>query len=231
MQSFRRNASRRDWGNNDLGSDEEIVIAEGEDINLANLLGNITGGDDSFKEPSYLETINNRIYFYGDIDRHRILQLNKKLRSLDIAIQNDNRTWEIPQSPSIYLHINSNGGSIFAGLAGMDEIIQTPTNVTTIIDGACASAATFLSVVGDRRLMNKNACILIHQLSSVAWGTYAQMKDEMKNLEMLMAKIKEIYTKHTRIPSTELNKLLEHDLWLTAEQSFEYGLVDEIIGG
>jgi len=217
------------WGREGTDDSQEIILSGDDEAVMKSILGSV-GEMDAFREPSYIETVDNRIYFYGDIDRHRILQLNKKLRDLNIAIQNDNIRWTIPESPHIYLHINSNGGSIFSGLAGMDEILQLRTNVTTIIDGCCASAATFLSVVGTRRLIHRNACMLIHQLSSAAWGNYSQMQDEMKNLDMLMKKIEQIYKKHTRMPVKQIKELLKRDLWLDAEECLEYGLVDEIIG-
>ena len=131
----------------------------------------------------------------------------------------------------IYLHVNSYGGSIFAGLAAMDQVVSTKKKVPviTIVDGCCASAATFITVVGTKRLINKNAFMMIHQLSSFMWGKYNEFEDEKKNLDRLMDKIKGIYKEYTKIPETEINKILEHDLWFDAETCLKYGLVDEII--
>jgi ATP-dependent Clp endopeptidase proteolytic subunit ClpP len=181
-----------------------------------------------FKEPSFIESINNRLYFYSEIERSAVLQLNKNLK-----INTNNLITSsiiLDHTPArIKLHINSYGGSIFAGLAAMDEILNSKVKIDTIIDGCCASAATFLSVAGSRRYINKHAFMLIHQLSSQAWGKMAELEDEMENLKRLMRMIKDIYSKYTKIPMKTLDELLKHDLWFDAETCVKYGLVDEII--
>jgi len=182
------------------------------------------------KEPQFLETINNKIYFYSEIERDRILELNK-----EICLQNDQIVHEAItnkkdyKQDKIFLHINSYGGSVFSGFAAVDEILKSDVPVHTVIDGCAASAATLLSVVGKKRFMNKHSQILIHQLSSGMWGTYANFQDEMENLNLMMEMIKEIYLEHTKIPKDELEKILKHDLWLSPKKCLEWGIVDEIL--
>jgi len=127
------------------------------------------------------------------------------------------------------LHINSYGGSVFAGFSSVDYIIGSKVPVVSVIDGCAASAATIMSVVADHRQINKHAYMLIHQLSSGMWGKYQDMKDDMENSDRLMKMIIDIYEEHTKIPKKELNKILKHDLWWDAETCLKYGLVDEII--
>ena len=67
--------------------------------------------------------------------------------------------------------------------------------------------------------------MLIHQLSSVSWGKYEALKDDMKNNDMLMDRIRKIYQEHTNIPKTKLDQILKHDLWWDAETCLKYGLV------
>ena len=133
------------------------------------------------------------------------------------------------EPPPIMLHINSYGGSVFAGLAAVDYIKNSRIPVNTVIDGCAASAATLMSCVGSHRQMNRNACMLVHQLSGMMWGKFQEMQDDMQNSEMLMEKIKNIYKQYTKIPKKELDNLLKHDIWWEAEKCLEYGLVDEII--
>jgi ATP-dependent Clp protease protease subunit len=101
--------------------------------------------------------------------------------------------------------------------------------VISIIDGCAASAATIMSVTAQERLMHENSFMLIHQLSSMMWGKYAELKDDMVNNDMLMEKIKGIYEEHTKIPKKELSKLLSHDLWWDAKKCLQYGLIDDIV--
>jgi ATP-dependent Clp endopeptidase proteolytic subunit ClpP len=183
-------------------------------------------------EPKVLETIYNRIYFYSEIDRSSVLTLNKNIRDLcaTYVAEACNRGVTKPSNP-IYLHIQSYGGSVFAGLAAMDEIINISRQIEihTIIDGCCASAATFLSIVGTRRYINKHAFMLIHQLSSMMWGKYEEMKDEMLSIEKIMKMVKDLYAERTKLPTQKIEEILQRDIWFTADECLQYGLVDEII--
>jgi len=184
--------------------------------------------EDKESRPSFVEVVENRIYFYSHIETEKVLQLNRNIRSMGINLQRE-ATIQNRQPANIYLHIQSYGGSIFAGLAGMDEIIKSVVPVYTLVDGCCASAATFLSICGKRRFINRHAYMLIHQLSSFMWGKYEEFKDEMENLDKLMLMIKKIYGEYTNMPIKKLEGILKHDLWFNAEECKEYGLVDEII--
>lgn len=179
-------------------------------------------------EPSFIEVIDNKIYFYAEIERDKVLQLVKNIRNLNNAFQNQQKSFDISVPIPIHIYINSFGGSIFAGLSVMDEILNSKLPITTIIDGCCASAATLFSVVGKRRLMKAHSYMLIHQLSSIFWGKHAEFKDEMENLDRLMKMIKTTYKEYTKLPMKKLEEILSHDLWLDSKTCLEYGLVDEI---
>jgi len=181
------------------------------------------------REPSILEVTYNRIYFYSAINRSNILKLNQTLRTKSNELLADDQIREVERRTPIFLHISSYGGSIFDGLAALDEISRSKTDVYTTIDGCCASAATFLSLVGKKRFINKHAFMLIHQLSSVMWGKYEEFKDEMMNLDRIMNTIKDIYGQYTKIPMSQINKILKHDLWFDATTCLKYGMVDEIL--
>lgn len=182
----------------------------------------------SSTDNNVVELIHNRIYFYSGVTRPKILQLNKGIFSLNVNMISKTAPLEYTPPP-IKLHINSYGGSVFAGLAAVDYIKNSRIPVHSIIDGCAASAATLMSCVAEKRYMHRNACMLIHQLSGVMWGKFQEMQDDMQNSEMLMEKIKNIYKQHTKIPKKELDNILKHDLWWEAEKCLEYGLVDELI--
>jgi ATP-dependent protease ClpP protease subunit len=177
-----------------------------------------------------VETISNRIYFYSDVTRKEILKLNKEIVQLDNGLMTNALEWSSPRDAvPIYLHINSNGGSVFDAFAAVDYIRNTKAPTISVIDGCAASAATIMSVVADKRLINKHAYMLIHQLSSWCYGKYEELVDDMKNNDELMKRIKEIYRENAKIPEKKLKEILKRDLWLDAETCLEYGLVDEII--
>lgn len=184
--------------------------------------------DEKSKDQTTVDVKGNRIYFYSGVDRDKILDLNKKLRSTADALIGQSQCLEV-DPPPIYLHINSYGGIIFHGIAGMDTILQSKVPVVTIVDGCCASAGTFLSVVGTKRLIHENAFMLIHQLHGLSWGNYRELKDDAANHDRLMDVIKSVYLKYTKVPEKELSKILSHDIWFDAETCLKYGLVDGII--
>jgi ATP-dependent Clp endopeptidase proteolytic subunit ClpP len=170
---------------------------------------------------------NNHIYFYSEVDRESIFDLIILIKDVEEENIIMAHKFHIDSIP-IYLHINSNGGSIFEAFNAIDIIQACKVPIYTIIEGATASAGTLISVVGKKRYIRPNAFMLIHQLSSTCWGKMSEIEDEFKNLQELTDKIKEIYRKYSKIPKKELNELLKHDLWLNSEKSINYGLVDDI---
>lgn len=181
--------------------------------------------------PNFIEVINNHIYFYSDVDTDRVLKLNKTLRELSGQMLVQQYNLSLDEPPTIFLHLNSFGGYLFDGLSAMDEILKVRDTVPihTVVDGACASAATFMSVVGTHRQMKEHSFMLIHQLTGAFWGKYDSMVDEKINLDLLMDTIRGIYKQYTKVPKKELDQILKRDLWWDSSTCFDLGLVDEIV--
>ena len=170
----------------------------------------------------------NKIYFYSGINRDSVVELNKKIgeiesRSLTLANSLD------IDPPPIKIYINSGGGTIVSGISSMDTILRTKVPIHTYVDGFCASAATFLSVVGEKRYISRNSYMLIHQLTADFWGKYSEFEDEKQNLDLMMVTIKNVYKKYTKVSMKKLDEILKHDLLWNAEKCLEYGLIDKIV--
>ena len=170
----------------------------------------------------------NKIYYYSSVGRGSCSELNKKISELEGKYLGTAHSLDI-KPPTIKLFINSGGGGVVSGISSMDTIIRTKVPVHNYVDGFAASAATFLSVVGDNRFMSRHSYMLIHQLSSTFWGTYANFEDEKKNLDLMMKTIKDVYKKYTKVPMKKLDEILKHDLLWDANTCKEFGLIDEII--
>ena len=170
--------------------------------------------------------VENNIYFYGDITEANALELNAALYEMDKKLSITNVFLDL--KPVINLHINSYGGSLFAGLATVDVIRNLKSDVHSIVEGAAASAATIISVACKKRSMGKYSKMLIHQLSSTTYGKYNELEDDMVNNTHLMETIKSIYKAYTNVPMKKLNEILKHDLWFDSKTCLELGLVDEI---
>ena len=171
---------------------------------------------------------NNDMYIYSEITRELALNFSIELKKLEKKLLCMSIQFDIPV-PEIKIHINSEGGDLFAGLSMSDAIRICKVPVTTIIEGEAASAATIISVVADKRMITKNSHMLIHQMSTSFWGKYNEFLDEMKNQKTLMDIMKKIYNKYTNITIKELNVCLKKDIYWTPEYCLENGLVDEIL--
>ena len=170
----------------------------------------------------------NKIYFYAGVNRESAAELNKKIGELQVKSFTMANNLDIEPYP-IHLHINSGGGSIISGIASMDTILSCKVPVYTYVDGFAASAATFLTIVGNKRFISRHSYMLIHQLTSNFWGKYSEFQDAKQNLDLMMDTIKNVYKKYTKVPVRKLNEILKHDLMWDAKTCLKYGLVDEII--
>ncbi len=170
----------------------------------------------------------NHIYFYSEVSRSKMLELNRALERVNLDMMK--KSIDYGCSPPIYLHIHSYGGSVLSCFSTIDTILGLETKTISVIEGAAASAATMISVVCDERRMTAHSYMLIHQLSSGFWGKMNEIEDEYHNLQKFMTTIRELYRKYTKVPPTELNNILTHDLWFDSNKCLEYGLVDSVGG-
>ena len=180
------------------------------------------------KPEKHIAVHENKIYYYAGVNRESAAELNKKIGEIESKGLTLANTLDI-DPPTLKVLINSGGGSITAGISSMDTISRCKVPVYTYVDGFCASAATFLSIVGVKRYISKNSYMLIHQLSSNLWGKYSEIEDEKKNLDLMMETIRNVYTEYTKVPIEELDEILKHDLMWDAKTCLKYNLVDRIV--
>ena len=142
----------------------------------------------SQKDVQVFNAQSNQIYFYSDVARESVYVLNRQLIEVEKHLKYVQFTYNLIKPPDIELYISSEGGDVFSSFSTVDRIKSSTIPVNTYVEGIAASAATLLSVVGHRRYIRRNSFMLIHQLSSGMWGSFAQFKDEMQNLELIMRK-------------------------------------------
>jgi len=140
------------------------------------------------KPEKHIAVHENKIYYYSNVNRESAVELNKKIGEIESKSLTLSNNLDI-DPPPIKIFINSGGGSITAGISSMDTILRAKVPVHTYVDGFAASAATFLSVVGEKRYMSRNSYMLVHQLSSNFWGKYSEFEDEKQNLDLMMKTI------------------------------------------
>lgn len=170
----------------------------------------------------------NRMYFYGEINAENTPAWSKTLDEVSIKVLNKSN--ELGVTIPLTIHICSEGGSAYHGLGLADKIAKLSVPTVSIVEGYVASAATFLSMVADKRLITPNSQMLIHQFSTwYNYGTYENQKDSLENSDKLFKILMNFYKKYSNMKTREIRKLLKRDLFLTAEECLEKGLVDEIL--
>lgn len=200
----------------------------------ANNNGNNNGNEKSGSDTDSKELITvsgNHVYFYCDVNPETTLTLNKTLRELSGKLIQTSLSMGF-DSPVIHLHISSYGGYVDGAMAIMDtmNIIQSGSvKIHTFVEGVAASAATFISLAGHKRYITKSSRMMIHQLSAGMFGSYWELRDAQQNFDNLMILLKNIYLEKTSVPEKEIDEILSHDIYWSAEQCLKYDLVDEII--
>src|SRR6056300_1917074 len=184
--------------------------------------------DEETETEECVKIVGNEILFYGDIDRENALEFVEKFKKLEIELLKKMAEL-VGYVPQIRVHIMSEGGDVFSGLNMMNVLEKSRVKVTTIAQGACCSAATFLLLGGSERRMGKNAHILIHQLSTNGfWGKFEDLKNEMDSCSKFMDMITKVYGEKTEIPEKEFKKLMKKDIYLNVEECIKYNVVHGI---
>jgi ATP-dependent Clp protease, protease subunit len=132
----------------------------------------------------------------------------------------------------ISLYINSPGGSISAGLAVYDTIQFIRNDVTTICVGQAASMAAVLLAAGSpkKRFSLPHSRVLIHQpWMSGLQGQATDIDIHAKEILRIRTILNKILAHHTGQPLERIEKDVERDYIMTADQSKEYGIIDEVI--
>lgn len=131
----------------------------------------------------------------------------------------------------IYLYINSPGGVISSGMAIYDTVqfLQAPVN--TICMGMAASMGSFLLSAGTpgKRSALPHSRIMMHQPSGGAQGTAADIEIQAKEILYLRGQLNQLYAKHTGQPIEQIEKDIDRDRFLSADEAKEYGLIDKVI--
>lgn len=133
----------------------------------------------------------------------------------------------------IHLYINSPGGSITAGMAIFDTMQFIKPDVSTICVGLAASMGSFLLMAGakGKRFALPHSEVMIHQPSGGARGQAADIKIHADWILRTREKINKIYSERTGQPLEKIERDVERDFFMSAEQAKEYGLIDAVISG
>lgn len=166
--------------------------------------------------------LNDRIVFLSD-------EVNDTTASLVIAQLLFLESQDADKDISFY--INSPGGSVSAGLAIYDTMNYIKCDVSTICVGMAASMGAFLLSSGakGKRLALPNSEIMIHQPLGGFQGQASDIKIHSEHILRTKDKLNHILAANTGKPLSVIEQDTDRDNFLTAQQAFEYGLVDKVL--
>jgi ATP-dependent Clp protease protease subunit len=131
----------------------------------------------------------------------------------------------------VHMYINSPGGLVTAGLAIYDTMQYVRPPVQTFCIGQAASAASLLLCAGKKgdRFALPNARIMVHQPSASFYGQAADIARHAQEIVKLKRRLNEIYAKHTGQTVEAIEKQLDRDTYMTAEEAKNFGLLDQVM--
>lgn len=131
----------------------------------------------------------------------------------------------------IQLYINTPGGSVTAGMAIYDTMQYAKSPISTVCTGLAASMGAILLSGGakGKRFALPNSQVLLHQVAGGVTGQAVEIEITAKQIIKIKDKLNRILAKHTGQPLKKIEKDTDRDFYLSAEESKEYGIIDEVI--
>lgn len=164
-----------------------------------------------------------RIFFSEPVTEKSAADTIKKLWYLEA----------IDAGKPITLVINSPGGSVDAGFAVWDQIKMISSPVTTVVTGLAASMGSVLSLCAapGRRFATPHARIMIHQpsIGGPITGQATDLGIHAREILKTKARIIDVYMEATGQAKDVIEKAIDRDMWMTAEEAKQFGLLDGII--
>lgn len=168
-----------------------------------------------------------QIDIYGDI----VSENYRWYEDETSAVSFRNALSELGDIEELQIHINSGGGDVFEAVAIFNMIKRHKAIVHVHIDGLAASAASVIAMAADKLYMPENSMLMIHNAWSVFMGNHHELRDYANQLEKINnTTVKQSYLdKNPELDIEVLSQLMDKETWLSANEAFEMGLVDEVI--
>jgi len=172
-----------------------------------------------------IDLLDNRIiYLDGEITEDTAKRIVETLLKLDIINHKD-----------IKMYINSEGGSVNAGLAIIDTMNSIKSDVSTICLGRAASMGAVLLINGTKgkRYIGTNSEIMIHEVATYGgnYGKVSEQHDKLKRTTYVNKKIQKIIASKTNMSLKDVQKdTKKKDTWINSKNALKYGFVDKVLG-
>lgn len=138
---------------------------------------------------------------------------------------------ELGTKDNITVHINSVGGSLYAGLAIYNRLRSLSSNIVTINDSLAASAASIIFQAGNKRKVHCGSNLMIHEAAGFLYGYYQvkDLKEAIKSLNAHNAAAVASYAERTGKDADSIKTMLAKETWMTGQEAVDAGFADEVI--
>jgi ATP-dependent Clp protease protease subunit len=152
-------------------------------------------------------------------------KISRKVHSQLLLMQ------QMDEKAPITVYVNSPGGSADSGFAIYDALRYFKPPVRTVVNGLCASAAimVFLAAPRERRFSLPNSRFLLHQPSTMAFGSASDIKINAEEIVKLRERYNHIVGAECGKTMEQVTKDADRDFWLSPEEAKSYGLVGKIV--
>lgn len=166
------------------------------------------------------------LYIYGDIVSYKWDESDTTAQSFKDELD------ALGDIHTLNMYINSPGGSVFQGQAIYSILKRHKATVNAHIDGIAASISSVIPMAADNVFMPRNSMMMVHNPWTLAMGNAQELRKQADDLDRIRESILEAYLSKTgdKLSRDKLVELLDNETWLTAQECFDYGLCDQVVG-
>ena len=160
------------------------------------------------------------IFIYSSIEHNNfcgVMSANKLLESLK----------DSQGISQIVLHINSEGGDMFEGIAIYNLLRSSGVEITAVIEGECSSSASIIAMSASKIIMKRGSIIMIHKPFSYAFGDDEHFSKIAETLKIMNESIIDIYQARTGLARETINDLMSKETYMSGEMAKNLGFCDE----
>lgn len=163
------------------------------------------------------------LYIYGDIVSYEWDESDVSAFGFKKELE------ELGDILELNVHINSLGGSTYQGLTIYNLLKQHKAKINMYIDGIAASAASIIAMAGDKVYMPRTSMMMIHNCWTWLEGNAKELRKTADDMDKLAKAYKAAYLSKINITEEKLDKLLDEESYLTADECVEMGFADEVL--
>ena len=171
-----------------------------------------------------------KLYIYDDVTAYGTWNWNtwKFEDSKTSAKYFQEQLENIPDTATIELHINSNGGSVKEGVAIYNQLRQKNCKKVGYVDGVAYSVAFLILQACDERVMGIGTSALVHNMWISVEGNSKELRKAADDLDTLMESNRQIFMERSNLEEQQLIEMMEAETFLTPDKAMEYGLIDRV---